>query len=227
MRVVALVAVHAAVFLSVYVASFNLRFDFEIPAEWQGVFWTNLPWIVGLKLAVFYFTGQFYGWWRYVTMADLAALLRAVTISFVAILVADRFLITAHVPRSILIFDFVLSIVCLGALRASWRLLRELGWLTVGKSGRRWALLVGSDHTAAVLAQQMHALPESPYRIRGLLDGDGKKVGQRWGCLQILGTPDRVETIARLHGISDVFVVAGSLPGRQLRSLMEACRGPG
>jgi FlaA1/EpsC-like NDP-sugar epimerase len=223
LRTMGLATGHATIFLAAYIAAFALRFDFAIPAEWQPVFWANLPWIVGLKLVVFSGMGQFYGWWRYVTMADLAALLRAMTISFIAILIADRFLVTAHVPRSILIFDFVLSIVCLGAFRASWRLVRELGWQTLGKGGRRGALLVGSDDSAAVLAHQMHALPESPYRITGILDIDPMRSGRRLGCLPILGTPDDAEAIARSHGISDVFGVAGSLPGRPLRKLMESC----
>ena len=98
--------------------SVALRFDFDIPRTWQDSLDANLPWILGVKLGIYYLTGHFYGWWRYVTMADLAALLRAATLSFIAMVLVDHFLLTSLIPRSILILDFLLSIVCLGALPA-------------------------------------------------------------------------------------------------------------
>ena len=222
-RLCSLALGHLCLFSFIFWAAFAIRFDFSIPAIWFDSLVSNLPWILSVKLGIYYLTGHFYGWWRYVTMADLAALLRAVVLSLIALVMIDYFLLTAHLPRSILLLDGILSIVCLGALRASWRLLRELRWLTFGEKDRHWALLVGSDHAAGVLAHQMQSLPQSEFRIRGLLDCDPGKVGTRLGRLPILGTPEDLGKIANAHGITDVFVIAGSLPGKRLRFLMDAC----
>jgi len=223
LRVSVLAVGHAAIFIVAFLSAFALRFDLAIPAEWVETGLVNLTWVLGFKVAIFYLTGQFYGWWRYVTMADLAALLKAATISLIAMVLIDHFVVSSHIPRSILILDFVLSIVCLGALRASWRLVRELSWFSVGQGGGRWALLVGSDESAGLLANQMQSLPNSPFRIRGLLDTNRNKVGSRMGRFEILGTPEDAATIASAQGITDVFVIAGTLPGKRLRSLIEAC----
>ena len=48
------------------------------------LFWSTLAWVIGLKLLVFCLLAQFHGWWRYVTFADLAALLRATIISLLS-----------------------------------------------------------------------------------------------------------------------------------------------
>lgn len=220
---------HTAIFLFAYLMSFGLRFDFAVPPEWAKCCWSNLPWVLLVKLVLFSYCGQFHGWWRYVTMADLAVLLKAATFSLIAMIVVDRFAAEPHfhIPRSILILDFLLSVVCVGGLRASWRLLTELQLLGSGNTHRREALMVGSDHTAGLLAHQMQSMPQSQFCIRGLLDVDPIKTGSRQGRIPILGTPADVGTVARQYGLSDVFAIAGDLPGQQLRSLMSACEAAG
>jgi FlaA1/EpsC-like NDP-sugar epimerase len=218
---------HVAVLACVFLSAFALRFDMAIPAVWVYAALLNLTWVLSLKLALFYITGQLHGWWRYVTMADLAALLKATTLSLIAMVVIDRFLVGSQIPRSIFFLDYVLSIVCLGALRASWRLVRELKRVSLGHEGSRSVLLVGSGHSAGLLANQMQSLPHSPFRILGLLDADRVKVGTRLGQVRILGTLEDVETVARAQGVCDVFVIAGSLPGKRLRSLIAACSRSG
>ncbi len=223
LRLAAMASVHAIVFILIFATSFGIRFDFDIPAHQLDILWRNLPWILGVKMAVFYGTGLFHGWWRHATMSDLAALLKAAVISLAAVVMVDHFLIESHVPRSIPVLDFTLTILCLGGLKASWRLVRELYWLTVGHTDRHSALLIGADQSAGLLAHQMRSLPQSQYHIRGLLDWDRSKIGTRLGCFRVLGSPDNVGAIARKHGVSDIFVIAGSLPGKRLRSLMDAC----
>lgn len=221
LRLATLAIGHACIFAGAFWAAFALRFEFAIPHVWFDSLVINLPWILVVKLGIYYVTGQFYGWWRHVTMADLAALLRASLFSLIAMVMIDRFLPIVHLPRSILILDCLISTSLLGILRSSWRLLKEFSWLPSGTD--RWALLVGSGHDAGFLAHQMQSLPKSSFRIRGLIDDDPAKVRTRQGRWRILGTPDAIQDIARVHGITDVFVIAGSLPGDRLRFLMDKC----
>jgi FlaA1/EpsC-like NDP-sugar epimerase len=226
-RVGVLALGHVAILAIAFLSAFALRFDLAVPTAWVNVAVLNLTWVLSLKLVVFYITGQFHGWWRYVTMADLAALLKATTLSLIAMIVIDRFIVGSQIPRSIYFLDYVLSIVALGALRASWRLVRELRRASFAHESCRGALLVGSGHSAGLLANQMQSLSHTPFRILGLLDTDRVKVGTRLGQVRILGTPEDVETIARAQGVSEVYVTAGCLPGKRLRSLIDACSRSG
>ncbi|MFO0916756.1 MAG: nucleoside-diphosphate sugar epimerase/dehydratase [Planctomycetaceae bacterium] len=223
LRIGTMAAVHAVLFVFIFATAFSMRFDFTIPSYQLELFWRNLPWILAVKMGVFYATGLFHGWWRHATMSDLASLLKASAISLISVVMIDHFLVDAHVPRSIPILDFTLTILGLGALKASWRLVREMYWLTIGHTGGRSALLIGADSSAGLLAHQMRSLPQAQYRIRGLLDWDSSKIGTRLGCFRVLGSPDNVGMIARKHGVSDVFVIAGSLSGKRLRTLMDDC----
>jgi len=103
LRVGVLAVGHAAIFVFAFLSAFALRFDLAIPPEWAEVAVLNLTWVLGFKVGIFYLTGQFYGWWRYVTMADLAALLKAATMSLIAMVLIDHFLINSHIPRSMVL----------------------------------------------------------------------------------------------------------------------------
>ena len=73
--------VHLALFLAIYWLAFLLRFGFVVPLHSKEIFWLSQPWVIGVKVTVFYLLGHYHGWWRHVTIADLAALLRASALS--------------------------------------------------------------------------------------------------------------------------------------------------
>jgi FlaA1/EpsC-like NDP-sugar epimerase len=214
---------HSLVFVLAFWAAFCLRFDFAVPMASIHIFAKTVGWILALKLAVFYASGHYHGWWRYVTFADLASLLRATTLSLLGVVAINHFVLDARIPRTVIILDSVITVVALGTLRASWRLLREQFWQLFRNEDCRRALLIGADDSAGLLAHQIRTHPQSRYRIVGFLDPDGGRVGSSLGGIPILGTPTDLSAIAAARQITDILVIAGSLPGKRLRGLMEAC----
>lgn len=214
-------------FALVYCAAFVLRFDFAVPPDSMEVFWITLPWIVALKLVVFCATGHVHGWWRYVTFADLVALLRAAALSLFVIVAADYFFWSFRIPRSIVLLDFVLTVLTLGALRSIWRGLREHFWPTFQPKEGPWAVLIGTDEQTGVLAHQIRSRREVPYRIRGLLEANGGRKITRLGQIPVLGHIDEIRKIASDCHATEVLVTSGLLPGPRLRRLMDDCREAG
>jgi FlaA1/EpsC-like NDP-sugar epimerase len=225
-RVLALAVGHAALFAGVYWLAFCLRFDFAVPRHALEVFWLSLPWLLTLKCLVFFVSNQFHGWWRFVTFADLVALLRAVLVALVAVAAIDYFLVPSYqIPRSVLILDSLLGLLVLGALRASWRLLREHFHPMLQKKGSG-ALMVGVDHSSAILAYQIQSHLDLGYRIRGFVTThrDAARPGSRLGQIPVLGPVEDIREIATAADAKDVLVMAGTLSGPQLRLLMDVCR---
>jgi FlaA1/EpsC-like NDP-sugar epimerase len=221
-----LVLAHLVVFAAAYWLAFAFRFDMNIPPHEMAVFWVSLGWVVGLQLLVFALLGHFHGWWRYVTFADLAALLLAAALSFCLLATVALFAQLA-VSRLVLILDTILVVGMLGSVRASWRLFREVLRPMFKGKDCHWALLVGTDLHNGILAHQIQSYLHVPYRVRGLLSIDQVEKGARLGQIPILGTLDDVREIARAYRASDVLVVAGTLSGHRLRGLMEACEQDG
>ena len=218
-----LATAHAVIFAGVYWLAYLLRFDFDVPAEGMTIFWSSVPWVVGLKILVFCLLSQFHGWWRYVTFADLVALLRASVVSLFILAAVNFFFTQLPISRGVLILDFMMTVGVFGTVRASWRMSREVLQPMLGDKDCRWALLVGTDLSNGILAHQIQSHYHLPYRIRGLLATEDVAKGARLGQIPILGRLEDIREIAEVCRTSDVLVVAGTLPGARLRKLMQAC----
>jgi FlaA1/EpsC-like NDP-sugar epimerase len=229
LRELLLLTVHVVAFVVAYVCAYCLRFDFPqaIP-EIRRIFDT-LPEIVTVKLVVFYFLGHYRGWLRYVTFTDLVALLRAASISSLLLAALLLFLPSfVGVPRSILLLDWALCILVLGALRCVWRLSHD-GLQGIGRGSGKGsiAVLVGVSESTASLASQFVSGRHLPYRIIGILEFDASHRGTRLAGLPVLGSPADLAAIAKRQSIQDVLVISGSLPGREFRRLHDTCVGAG
>ncbi|MBN1394773.1 MAG: polysaccharide biosynthesis protein [Pirellulales bacterium] len=219
----ALAGMHLVVFAAAYWGAYLLRFGFVVSTETFTQFIVSVGWVIGIQLAVFGISGQFYGWWRYVTFADFAALLYASSIAFFAVTTVSYFIPGVHIPRGVLGIDFMLMVGMLCSLRASWRMFREVFQPMLNGGDYRLALLVGTDLSNGILAHQIQSHFRLPYRVRGFLATDDRPAGGRLGRIPILGKLEDVQEIAAAYRATDVLVVAGSLPGGRLRRLMDEC----
>ena len=222
-----LFAVHAALFAGIYWTAYQMRFDFAVPKNEFALFAKSLPWVLCIKLGIFYLAGHYCGWWRYVTFADLAALVRSALLSLCAIAGVNYFIQFpfAGISRVVLALDFILVIFVLGSLRASWRMFSEQFMPFFDRGNRRAALLVGVDHNSALLAHQIQAHTQLHYRIKGFIDtSDEVRRGTRLGRIPVLGGLKEVRAIITSTGATDILVTAGILSGPQMRTLMEECR---
>ena len=215
---------HFACFSLVYWLAFAMRFDFEIPAGQMQIFLMSLPWLLAVKLVVFYGSGHYHGWWSYVTFSDLVALLRAAVLSSLFIAAVDHFLTTYQIPRIVLALDFLLTIILFGSLRAGWRMVQEQISPVWYRRDCRNAMMVGADRSAGMLANQIHVHMRLKYRICGFLSTNGEKRGSRLGQIPVLGHVDELPRIAARHDVHDILVTAGAVSGQQVRRLMEVCR---
>lgn len=229
-RVPVLFVIHAIVFAAAYVGATLLRFDFEIPADSTRLLLRTLPWVIAIKLACSYGLGSFHGWMRYVTFHDLVILLRASAISSLMIVVTDYFvLIPDMIPRSIIVLDFVLTVLLVGGLRSIGRLSREqlipfLQMRFLRDQGLRGAVIIGANPRGIYVAGQIAANPHVKLRTVGFLDADDSLHGRRISGILVLGHPNDVCEHAKAVGAEEVFVLAGTLPGKELRRLIDRCR---
>ena len=220
-RVCLLALGHAVVFATAFWISFLLRFDGNIPAHLHYLFWASLPAVLSIKLYTYYATGHFHGWWRYVTFSDLVALFRASLISLITLVVLNHYALNGKLPRVVVIIDCLVTVLMLGALRASWRMCREQFWFQGGRA--RIALMFGADHDNGVLAHQIHSNRQLPYRVVGFIDDDLRRRGTRLGGIPVYGDSRDLSEIATRVKATDVLVVADELPGAELRDLMDRC----
>ena len=227
-RIGPLLCAHLAILALAFELAFQLRFDFSVPPDAREVFWKAIVWALPLKLAIFYCFGCFHGWWRYVTFADLAALLRVSVLSTLAIAGTDYFLIERYqIPRAVVLLDLATTILLVGGLRSVWRLQREHVLPMFGANGKHPALLIGADHGGEALVRLIHGSSRLKCQIAGFLDEDRSRYGSRLGGIPFLGHPDDALQLAKKHKSRSILVVAHSISGARLRRLMADCSQAG
>jgi FlaA1/EpsC-like NDP-sugar epimerase len=219
-RVLILALVHLLGFAAVFAISFNLRFDFALPQIWLDKFWRALPWVVASKLLIFWLSGNFFGWWRYVTFSDLTALLRAATISVLVMSAVDHFLISDYViPRSVLLMDYALTILLFGGLRSSVRFSRQHFWPAFRSKDAVKVIIFGANELGAMLASRIHGELSENYYAVGFVDADPRKRGLRLSGIPVRGTIHDLPKIVLDTGAQEIFVIADTLSGGALREL--------
>jgi FlaA1/EpsC-like NDP-sugar epimerase len=214
-----------AVVAAAYFGAFLLRFAGEDSSQFADILACTLPAVLAMKWIVFARFRVFQSWTRYVTFHDLLVLGKAVTASTIGIVVIDA-LCYSHIqiPRSVLLIDWGLTLVAVGAARALPRLLRDDGiWFLASQHGLP-SLIVGANDSGETLLRTIRTNPALNYRVVGFVDDKPDVQGRQIGGVPVVGGSDDLPSLVEQFGVEEVLLTAGELPGTQVRRLIDAAR---
>lgn len=224
-RLPLLILGHLVIFGALYWIAFLMRFTLEVPERYVSIFWQGLPLVIGLKLCVFYALGSFHGWWRHVNFSDFISLIKSAAAASLVIIAVDYFVVQnwqAQIPRTIIVNDFVLTIVILGGLRSCWRVWDErIAPLDRSRINER-ALIIGNDFDTAKLAHLINGQRKIGIRILGMVSKDSARVGRRFSDLRVVGEMSDLSSLMRNLKATTLFVITGTIQGRKLRELLDS-----
>jgi len=95
------------IFITANHVAYLVRFDFNVPSNMVGVMRQTIPVLVIAKALGFLVSGQFRGWWRYVSIKDVLPIAAGSALGSVLFAVGVWSLWGPfHVPRSIFLLDW-------------------------------------------------------------------------------------------------------------------------
>jgi FlaA1/EpsC-like NDP-sugar epimerase len=219
------VAVFVPLFAATYVGAYLLRFAGEAQTGYQDILLGTLPWVLVIKWTVFLWFRVYQGWARYVSFHDLLVLGKAVTASAIGVILLDALgLPQLTIPRSVVLIDWGMTLVVVGAARALPRLMRDDGWRLFAAPGAVRSLIVGANDSGESLLRTIHSNPALNYRVVGFVDDRRDVQGRRIGGVPVVGSCDDLPRLVERHGVEEVLITAGELPGTQVRHLVDAAR---
>ena len=209
-----------------WVLAFLLRFNLEIPPDFERTMLYTLPWAVASYCAAFLAFGLYRGLWRFASLPDLRRILVAVGIA--ALTVPALFLlarVTVVVPRTVYLLTPLLLIAMMAGSRFAYRAWKEGHFGAVTKPAATPVLVIGAGHAAAILLKELAANPA--WRVVGLLDDDPRKQGAELVGEKVLGPISRVgETAERLAVNHAIIAMPGASHAVRRRALdLCAARG--
>ena len=185
-----------------------------------------LPVVIAIKLGAFFYFGLYRNVWRYVSVEDLAAIAKAVTlgsvISIIVFIYLSRF--QGH-SRAVFFIDWGLLLVLVAGIRLLFRGLRE--YFSRIRPGGRRVLIMGAGDAGEMLLRELRNNPRLDYLPVGFLDDDPDKVGREIAGVPILGPREVIVREVRRRRIDEVLVAIPSAEPDLLEDILRFCKDAG
>lgn len=209
-----------------YVAAYVLRFEGSLTPELQQLITQSLPVIIPIKLVCFIGFGLYRGIWKYVSLSDLIAVFKAVTLGSMASAVTVLYLWRFEgFSRAVFIIDWLLLFLAVSAARVAERLLHE--WIRSIAEGALPVLIIGADDAGELALRHMKQDSRQKRRVVGFLDDDRRKQGNRIHGVQVLGTPTALPTIMALYNVREVCIATPRPSSELIQTVRTACEPHG
>jgi O-antigen biosynthesis protein WbqV len=215
-----------ALLLSIY-----LRYGDEIALVPTGLIAGYVAGFAAIAAAVFLGTGLYRGIWRYASLPDVMALLRATTLTIFIAALAFFFVTRLELmPRSTFVICWFVMLALLGGPRFAYRAIKDRGLSNIlsRRDGSAVPVLLAgvSDSTNAFI-REMARDAAAPYEVVGLLAVSARRVGRDVAGVPVLGTlADLAQVVERLERRERrprrLIIASDSVDGAAVRQLLDA-----
>jgi FlaA1/EpsC-like NDP-sugar epimerase len=210
-----------------WMAAFWLRFNFELPQEYEAIMLGLVLGVAGIYAAVFWALGLYRGLWRYASLPDLQRIVIAVGIGAMAVpALLNLVRLGAIVPRTVYVLTPLLLVIVMGASRLAYRAWREGRLLPViARPQATPVVVLGAGATTAALLRDLAASPR--WRVVGLFDDDKGKHGGEVAGVKVLGPIARISDAAEKLGVSHAVMAMPSATHQERKRALDVASAAG
>ncbi len=223
-----------AVLCGAFFLAYLFRFDFHIPEPYLDNALNQVPFVILVQFASLFLVSAYSIIWRYISLEDLKAFLKAAFISGV-ILVLVRLLLSPEqfirwqVPLSIILMDTFFAFAGLLGLRVGRRFIYEIAekrtfQLDKRRKVRHATLIVGAGRLGAATIKEVVGRADTELDVKGFVDDDRRKKGGSVGGIKVLGTTEDLARLADELAIDQVVLAFDQTGSRDIRRVLDICR---
>lgn len=187
-----------------WLLAFQLRFNFDLPADYGQPAMMSLVWVVPLYAGLFYSFGLYRGIWRYASLSDLQHLFAAVSIGGLLIATVVVLFGVAMVPRSVLLLHPLLLAFVMGGSRFAYRSWKEHRLYGPAKLRGSPVIILGAGEAADSLLREIHR--SGQWYPVAIMDDNSEKKGRRLRGLPILFPIDSINEVAARLGAEHAII---------------------
>ncbi len=220
-RLLAALPIYALLYTISMVVAFGLRFDFSLAGEPLSEITLWLPIALVIKCGSFTLAREWRRRHRYTTLSDVIYIaITSLMASSIILAVSTSGAFTPPLHRSIILIDWVLTIVGTSILRSVIR----LGVEQIRPAGRpqtKRTLIYGADATSISMLRSIRvSVPE--FKVVGLIDISGNSSRSLIGGIPVVSNRSGIARIAKRLS-ADHLLIPGSIPGTTVRDLCHTC----
>jgi FlaA1/EpsC-like NDP-sugar epimerase len=209
--------------------AFVLRFldvPIGIPHRYVTMLAGSIAFVAIGKSIVFEVLGLHRKWWRYFQLPDMWPVVRASVVASM-ILVAVFTLAKPYdynLPRSVVVFDLLLTILLVGGARLVRRTIAERPDKATRGAKTRGVLIVGAGSGGQMVVRELKLNPDLGVRAIGFVDDDPGKRDMTAAGVKVLGSTEEIAEILDREGPDEVVIAIPSAPGVLRAKVVAACR---
>ncbi len=216
-----------------YLSAYGLRFEGAIPPEeWDNIK-STLPWIIPVKIGVFFFFNLYRGMWRYTSLLDLVNVIKASTGSTALIMLG--ILLSTHFigfARSVFIIDWGVTVLFIGGARMIVRIVMTeqidtlLRFRLPSKDPTsKKLLIIGAGSGGEKVLREIRDNPGVDLEPVGFLDDAREKHGKMIHGIPVLGMIEDATTLR--VDFDEILIAIPSAKGSTMRRIVDVCEKTG
>ena len=226
LRTFALVLLYAGICGLSYFAAFQVRFDFNVPGNFQQDFVDTIWWVVMLRLMLLFAAGQLDCLLSYFRLPDAFRLF--VSLMAGSLVLASMWYVYAGrgvPPRAVILTDFLLCFLLIAGFRVVMRVHASRGVEDWSASDDAEAvLIVGAGEVGAGLCSELMHKTRLGMRPVAFLDDDPRKIGRYVHGVLVAGSVEDLLEISERYKVSKVVVAFPSASVGRVRKVAEMAR---
>ena len=124
-----------------------------------------------------------------------------------------------------LVIDYVLSLLAVGGLRFSYRVISESQSTSIQSESRpKRVLIAGAGDAGALVVREMQRNPQANLNPVGFVDDDPAKQKQEIHGTPVIGKLDELARLIDVKKVDEVIIAIPSAPGQVVRKVADICR---
>ncbi|MHA6250718.1 polysaccharide biosynthesis protein [Oceanobacillus sp. CAU 1775] len=162
--------------------------------------------------------------WSYASVGELAAIVKAVTLSILSAGVVMLLLNDFTILRRALVVAWLLHIIFIGGSRFMWRIYRDR-YINNKASSQKRTLVVGAGAAGAMIVRQLRNEHNIDLQPVAFVDDDLSKQRMELYSLPVVGTVANIPEVVEKYNIDHIVIAIPSLKNGQLKKIVESCSG--
>ncbi|MBC7333611.1 MAG: polysaccharide biosynthesis protein [Actinobacteria bacterium] len=220
------------IFFSSFIISFFLRGQVglmglaALPPQYTAYLVEYTSIIIIVKLLVFWLLGMYRKIWKYASLREFMTIVEATALSSAIMVFVFYIFETPYFPRSILVIDFLMTLILIVGSRFSPRLFNEIKFGSIYSRKKR-ALIVGAGDAGEMIVREMMRQKNSEYEPVAFLDDDISKLGNQIHGIKVVGKTTDIKKFIKKLSIDEVIIAMPSADGKVRRKIAFEAREEG
>lgn len=205
-----------------YTVSYYLRFEGKVLSGNLQLMRESMPWLILIKMSVFFVFGLYRGAWRYISISDLLTIFKTVSIASVSsVLFLTYSFRFKEYSRAVFIIDWIILLFLVSASRVSFRVLGEF-FGRIGEKGKN-VLIFGAGDTGEMVIREIKRNKSLNYNPVGFIDDDPQKNGMHIQGIRVLGARSKIRGLILQNNVKEIIVAIPWIDAAGLSEIAKLC----